>query len=110
MGQFSQLASVNATSVGKPVSIMANLRLLVLVATMAATATVSHGRHVDLSYMSEGYDYGYDVPTYTYTYSNDYLHPNNYYRSLHKRSPVTPFKPTNPFIKIPTLGLLTPIT
>ena len=83
--------------------------LQVLVATMAATATVSHGRHVDLSYMSEGYGYGYNaVPTYSYY--NDYLHQDNYYHSLHKRSPVTPFKLTNPFVKIPTKGKLTPIT
>ena len=85
---------------------------------MAATAIVSHGRHVDLSYMSEGYlpegymsegyGYGYDaVPTYSY-YS-DYLQPDNYH-SLHKRAPVTPFKLTNPFLAIPTKGKLTPFT
>ena len=71
---------------------------------MAATATVSQGRHVNLS---EGYVYVYDVSTYSYY--NDYLHPN-YHHSLHKRSPITPFKPTNPFIKKATFGLLTPIT
>ena len=81
----------------------------VLVATMAATATVGHGRHVDLSYMSEeyghGYGHGYDaVPTDTYY--RDYY---NDYHSLHKRSPVSvPFlgfiKPFNPFIAIPTKG------
>ena len=50
------------------------------------------------------------TPTYTYTYyPNNYHNPDNYH-SLHKRSPVTPFKPTNPFIKKATLGLLTPIT
>ena len=84
---------------------------------MAATATVSHGRHVDLSYMSEGYlpegylsegyGYGYDaIPTYSY-YS-DYLHPDNYH-SLHKRSPVTPFKPFNPFIAKKTFGKSIPV-
>ena len=82
----------------------------VLVATMAATATVSHGRHVDLSYMSEGYGYGYNaVPTYSY-YNDYYLHPNFDYHSLHKRSPISPLSLTNKFVKIPTKGKLTPFT
>ena len=72
---------------------------------MAAMATVSQGRNVKLSYMSEGY--GYDV--HTDSYYSDYLHPN-YHHSLHKRSPITPLKPTNPFIKKATFGLLTPVT
>ena len=59
--------------------------------------------------MSDGYGHGYDaVLTYSY-YNNYYLHPNFSYRSLHKRSPITPFKPTSPFIKKATFGLLTSI-
>ena len=75
---------------------------------MAATATVSQGRHVKLS---EGYVYVYDVSTYSYYNHNPNpnYHPN-YLHSLHKRSPITPLKPTNPFIKAATFGLLTPIT
>merc|ERR1739847_21107 len=61
-----------------------HLNLLVLVATMAATATVSQGRSIP--------DYARYPTLYHAERSNDFV------RSLGKRSPVTPFHPVNPII------------
>merc|ERR1719247_3757735 len=64
-----------------------HLDLLVLVATMAATATISRGRSIPDDAISAEYPTVFQVE-----YPNDFIH------SLSKRSPVTPFKPVNPII------------
>merc|ERR1712045_131421 len=101
-------------------SIMCNLRihLLVLVVIMAATASMGYSRRVHFT-SSE-----YAVPVrYPVGYPGAYHvgHPNDnlslgksipfeeHIRSLSKRSPVTPFKPFNPFIAKATLGLSIPV-
>ena len=66
----------------------------VLVATMAATATISQGRSIP------NYAISAEYPTMYHTeYPSDFVH------SLSKRSPVTPFKPVNPIIGVFTFPL-----
>ena len=66
----------------------------VLVATMAATATISQGRSIpDFSVSAE----------YPTMYHAEY--PYHFVHSLSKRSPVTPFKPINPIVGLFTFPL-----
>ena len=66
----------------------------VLVATLAATATISQGRNIPNHAIFAEYPTIYHVE-----YPHDFVH------NLSKRSPVTPFKPINPIIGVFTFPL-----